>query len=506
MATPGELLAASLKLMRGVQREGIVRSSELGRTHRERLSRNGFLREIAKGWLLVTEPSVTSGESTPWYSAYWAFIRRYLSERFGDEYCLSPESSVKVHVGSTIVPLQLIVLTLKKVSQQLSLPFNTSLLVYQDKKRFPDKRVKHNGIWVMELPAALCRLQPASFRNDPTDTELALRMIKDASSLLRILLDGGNTAIAGRLAGAYRFLGEERMADRIIKGMEAAGYNVRVSNPYETDAPALAGGVRVESPYVSRVEAMWGAMRESVIAIFPKAPGLPKKPDGYLARVEEAYVNDAYNSLSIEGYEVTEELIERVRDGKWKPDNIQDQKQRDALAAKGYSLAFESVKKSIQKILKGGSPGEVVEADHHEWYSQLFSPSVQAGILAPSDLAGYRNGQVFIKGSRHVPLPKEAVLDCMEALFRLLKNEDEAGVRAVLGHFVFVYIHPYMDGNGRIGRFLMNAMLASGGYPWTIIRLERRGQYMAALEEASVSGRIGLFAEFMRDEMKVSMR
>ena len=42
------------------------------------------------------------------------------------------------------------------------------------------------------------------------------------------------------------------------------------------------------------------------------------------------------------------------------------------------------------------------------------------------------------------------------------KNAGEA-VRAVLGHFFFVYIHPYMDGNGRMGRFVLNAMLASGG-------------------------------------------
>lgn len=119
---------------------------------------------------------------------------------------------------------------------------------------------------------------------------------------------------------------------------------------------------------------------------------------------------------------------------------------------------------------------------------------------------GPRNGQVFIKGSGHVPLPKEAVLDSMETLIKLLKKEDDAGVRAVLGHFVFVFMHPYMDGNGRIGRFLMNVMLASGGFPWTIIRLERRKQYMSTLEEASVNGRIGLFAEFIRDEMNVILR
>jgi len=48
----------------------------------------------------------------------------------------------------------------------------------------------------------------------------------------------------------------------------------------------------------------------------------------------------------------------------------------------------------------------------------------------------------------------------MPALFDLLEHEPEPGARAVLGHWLFGYIHPYPDGNGRMARFLMNAMLA----------------------------------------------
>ncbi|HEX5553374.1 MAG TPA: Fic family protein [Chitinophagaceae bacterium] len=70
-------------------------------------------------------------------------------------------------------------------------------------------------------------------------------------------------------------------------------------------------------------------------------------------------------------------------------------------------------------------------------------------------------------------------------------------MRAVLGHFIFVYIHPYMDENGRMGRFLMNAMLASGGYPWTVIPVEERATYMQALEQASVYQNIEPFVHFL---------
>ena len=135
--------------------------------------------------------------------------------------------------------------------------------------------------------------------------------------------------------------------------------------------------------------------------------------------------------------------------------------------------------------------------DHHKWYVELFGPSVTAGITSTVDLAGYRSGPVYIRRSMHVPPPREAIRDCMPVLFDLLHEETESSVRIVLGHFIFVYIHPYVDGNGRMGRFLMNTMLASGGYPWTVIPVEERNEYMAALEEASVGQNIVPFAAFL---------
>jgi Fic family protein len=248
---------------------------------------------------------------------------------------------------------------------------------------------------------------------------------------------------------------------------------------------------------------MWAGWRQDVINVFPPAPGLENQSAGYLAQVDERYVSDAYNSLSIEGYRVTDELIERVARGDWSLDgDPENDKTRNALAARGYYQAFQSVKESIGKVLAKDNVGLVGKRDHHDWYAELFGPSVTAGIVEASQLAGYRRGPIFIRNSMHTPLPSDAILDSLEALWDLLEAESEACVRAVLGHHLFVFIHPYYDGNGRIGRFLMNTLLASGGYPWTVIRMSRRDEYMKALEAASVKGQITPLAEFIAQEMR----
>jgi hypothetical protein len=54
-------------------------------------------------------------------------------------------------------------------------------------------------------------------------------------------------------------------------------------------------------------------------------------------------------------------------------------------------------------------------------------------------------------------------------------------------------------------RFLMNAMLASGGYPWTVIRVEDRNAYLAALDRASIDKKKEPFAEFIAERVRSSV-
>ena len=378
-----------------------------------------------------------------------------------------------------------------------TLPHGTSLLDLRAALPAAGDGEEKEGLRVFSLESALIACSPNYFSRNSTDVRAALATIRDASGLLARLLNGGHSTIAGRLAGAFRNSGRDRIADDITKTMSAAGYAVRENDPF-TDKPSLALPARETSPYVNRIRLLWQKMREPVIGRFPGAPGLPRNIGAYMKRVGEAYVTDAYHSLSIEGYRVSTELIERVRGGKWNPEkNEEARQQRNAMAARGYWQAYQAVQKSIGRVLHGDNPGLVADEDHGTWRREMFAPSVTAGLLKPADLAGYRNGQVYIRRSMHVPLNREAVGDAMPAFFDLLREEKDPAVRVVLGHFVFVYIHPYMDGNGRMGRFLMNLMLASGGYPWTVIPVGDRTIYMEALEKASVGEDIVPFTDLL---------
>ena len=237
--------------------------------------------------------------------------------------------------------------------------------------------------------------------------------------------------------------------------MIAAGHKLVESNPFTSPVPDF-GRPRETSPQALRVRAMWAAMRDKVLKVFPADPGISKSAADLLQSIKDVYRHDAYNSLSIEGFDVTEGLIERVRTGTWDPAGTErDSRTKDALAAKGYADAFNRVLESVSRVLRGEHPGEVADRDLHNWYTALFGPSVRAGIIGPADLAGYRNGPVYIRGADHVPPNPVQVPAMMEELFALMKEESSAAVRAVLGHFIFVHIHPFMDGNGRTARFLI---------------------------------------------------
>jgi len=503
VAAPSEKLAGSLEALAALQQAGrtAIRSKDLARSDRERLVRNGFLKEVMKGWYIAARPDETDGETTAWYASYWGFCADYLNERFEGNWCLSPEQSLLIHAGDWTVPKQLLVRAKGGGNKPTDFVHGTSVIDTNTAMPERPDRAVINGLQLYAIEPALIAVSTTFFTSYPTEARAVLAIFRNGPGLIGRLLDGGRSVVAGRLAAAFRNIGRDALADDIIKAMRAADFDVREKDPFERQI-TIPGAGQAASPYVHRMRLLWREMREQIPGRLP-APEKRNDIEAYLRQVDDIYVTDAYHSLSIEGYRVSAELIERVRSGAWNPDAIKaDREHRDALAARGYWLAFQSVRECVRRVLENENPGKVAGEEHGEWYRQLFTPSVTAGLLKPSDLAGYRNGPVYVRNSMHVPPNSDAVLDMMPVLFDLIAEEAEACVRVVLGHFMFVYIHPYFDGNGRTGRFLMNVMMAAGGHPWTIIPVERRAEYMEALEQASVHKNIAPFADFLASLVK----
>jgi fido (protein-threonine AMPylation protein) len=499
MTNMQDKLADSLIALQKLQNEtglAIIKSSQMPRTHLSRLAQAGFIQEVIKGWYISSHPESAPGDTTNWYASFWHFIAGYATSRFGNEWCLTPEQSLLLHSGKNVVPKQVIIRSPKGANNIVRLPFDTSLLDIKATIASPIYCESHFRLNLYTLPEALTASSPDIFRLDAVTARTCLSLIQDASDILKLLLEKGQSTIAGRIAGALRSVGNTTAADEIVATMKNLGYDIRESNPF-SDSSTIEY-VRSASPYVARLKLMWSAMRETVVDSFPKPEKTHVDVELCLKRIERQYQSDAYHSLSIEGYRVSNELIERVKAGDWQPGkNASDLAQKNAMAARGYWQAFQAVKESIIKILNGANAGATAETDHRIWYRELFSPSVVAGLLRPVDLAGYRSHQVYIRNSMHTPLSPNAVRDAMPVLFELMKNEPDAAVRAILGHFLFVYIHPYMDGNGRIARFLMNTQLISGGYDWVIVPVEQRDKYMTALEQASIYTDIEVFTKLI---------
>lgn len=108
------------------------------------------------------------------------------------------------------------------------------------------------------------------------------------------------------------------------------------------------------------------------------------------------------------------------------------------------------------------------------------------------DNAGsYRKLNVTIAGARHVPPDMLLVPEQMAALMHWYDSEAASlhpVVRAARLHVDFVKIHPFVDGNGRTARLLLNLELLKAGFPAIVLPVERRLAYYQALDRAHVDG------------------
>ncbi|WP_432400824.1 Fic family protein [Wukongibacter sp. M2B1] len=148
------------------------------------------------------------------------------------------------------------------------------------------------------------------------------------------------------------------------------------------------------------------------------------------------------------------------------------------------------------------------EEDLTEWQIKNIHRLVLKGI--DDENAGqYRKQNVIISGAKHIPPDYLVLNDEMNRFIKWYMSKDAKEMhpieRAARAHGDFVKIHPFIDGNGRTARLLLNFELLKSGYPPIVIQNEERMKYYAALDKAHTTGDYGDFISIVEKEVENSL-
>lgn len=207
---------------------------------------------------------------------------------------------------------------------------------------------------------------------------------------------------------------------------------------------------------------------------------------------EKLFLEWTYNSNAIEGNTLTINETKVVLEGI----TVGGKTMREHLEVINHRDAISYVEDVVHK-----------EEPFSEWQIKNLHRLVLKGI--DDGYAGvYRDQQVFISGAVHTPPPPFKIQELMNNLMNWYNGEAQnlhPIVRSAMLHAIFVGIHPFIDGNGRTSRLLLNLELMKSGYPPIIIRVENRLAYYNALDKAHTTEDYGDFVELVAKEVEASL-
>ena len=204
---------------------------------------------------------------------------------------------------------------------------------------------------------------------------------------------------------------------------------------------------------------------------------------------EEFIVEYTYNSNAIEGNTLTLRETDLVLRGL----TIDKKPLKDHMEAVGHKEAFEFV----SELVKNNVPiSESVIKQIH--YLVLADKKEDRGV--------YRRVPVRIMGAQHEPVQPYLIVPKMEELLRtFLESTEHIVTKLARFHIEFEGIHPFIDGNGRTGRLLVNLELMKAGYPPIDIKFTDRITYYNAFDEYYVKHNLSamenLFAGYINSRL-----
>lgn len=187
--------------------------------------------------------------------------------------------------------------------------------------------------------------------------------------------------------------------------------------------------------------------------------------------IEQFEIEMTYNSNAIEGNSLTmKETFWVIQEGL----TIKDKPLKDHLEARNHKEALDFLYELIDKDARNTVSEHLIRQLH-----QLVVQDSQKEIAGK-----FREGEVYISGAKHRPPAGFDVPHYMSELIKWLQENEKTlhpvELAAIL-HHKFVHIHPFWDGNGRVGRLIMNIIILQAGYPLAIILRNDRKRYYRAL-------------------------
>jgi len=477
----------------------VVLFSEIpGQRQREILVKEKFLYPVIKGIWILKRPEDDIEDIFP--LLYWQVVLKVLIRY--SHWSLRGQSALSVLNGDHSAQKHLLVRVQTKSKRKISLPLGYNISLAYDPK-FDERLVKNVEIAELQIPVDIAERVLVDAGKLPAGTEVKSFLAGNQFNkrlIEAVYASSPKPYIFTRLIHMAKEANRLDLASDLEKIIETYTH-YRVAKREKIEVPVSPKPEVISPPWVVRQGLEIKDFEKALLTQFSaRIKNLKRKPlDELVTEAKEHKKYDTYHSTTLEGYKITPEEVEALLSG-----DIPEEKKsegdryfeeiKNRMAILGYSEAFDFILGRIQSDF--GHP-TVSESLVQDTYYHLFKPSADAKLIDYVTLVSYRNMMVFIRGSSYVPPSHEKLGDLMKSFVALVSEIENPVIKAILAHYLLVTIHPYIDGNGRTARLLMNYFLLGSGCSWLTIRADQRTPYFNALETANIEHDILPFGKFI---------
>lgn len=234
-------------------------------------------------------------------------------------------------------------------------------------------------------------------------------------------------------------------------------------------------------PLVEEIDQRYFSIIDSKVR---RLMSIPKGNSALRRVMEETYYHHIYHTVAIEGSTLTLSEIRHIIETRYAVPGKSLMEQNEAI---GVDAAMKYINTTLLS-----RAGTMTVNDILEIHRRVL------GYVDPVEGGRLRTSQVFV--GHHIPPHPQDLQRHMQELVQWLNSEEALQMHPVeygaLAHYKLVYVHPFVDGNGRTSRLLMNLVLMQARYPPITIRKEQRAEYYAALDTAN-EGDVRPFIRFI---------